>query len=176
MLGRTPLAVGRVERDGVLARKRGVEKEHAPVFGAAVVSAGHHHEAVRVVGDGSRAAEEGGKIGAAAPEGELADAVGVHGHQLAREVVLDVRVFPARVGDASVVEHNRGVVGILLVGKLDGLSCAAIDAVEDAHREVAVLAREELVRARAEQDDLVLVRQVAAVPPLDVKMAILGRN
>ena len=121
VLGRTPLAVGRVERDGVLARERGVEEEHAPVFGAAVVSAGHHHEAVRVVGDGPRAAEEGGEVGSAAPEGELSDAVGVHGHQLAREVVLDVGVLPARVGDASVVEHDRRVVGILLVGELDGL-------------------------------------------------------
>ena len=90
--------------------------------------------------------------------------------------MLDVGVLPARVGDASVVEHDRRVVGILLVGELDGLARAAVDAVEDAHREVAVLAREELVRARAEQDDLVLVRQVAAVPPLDVVVAVFRRN
>ena len=176
VLRRTPFAVGRIERDGVLARERGIEEEHASVFGAAVVSAGHHHEAVRVVGNGSRAAEEGGEVGAAAPEGELADAVGVHGHQFAREVMLDVGVFPARVGDASIVEHDRGVIGILLVGELDGLARTAVDAVEDAHREVAVLAREELVRARAEHDHLVAVRQVAGIPPLDVVVAVFGGN
>ena len=176
MEGRTPLAVGRVEDERVLAREGRVEEEHASVLGAAVVPAGHEDDLVRVVGNGARAAEEGGEVGAAAPEGELAHAVGVHRHQLAREVVLEVGVFPARVGDASVVEDDGRVVAVLLEGELDRLARLAVHAVDHAHGEIAVLAGQELVDARAHEDDLVAVRQVAAVPPLDVVVAVFRRN
>ena len=90
--------------------------------------------------------------------------------------MLEVGVFPARVGDASVVEDGWRVVAVLLEGELDCLARPAVHAVEHAHGEVAVLAGQELVHARAQEDDLVAVRQVAAVPPLDVKMTILRRN
>ena len=78
--GRAPFAVGRVEDERVLAREGRVEEEQTAVLSAAVVSAGHEDDLVRIVGDGARAAEEGGEVGTAAPEGELAHAVGVHRH------------------------------------------------------------------------------------------------
>ena len=168
--------VGRIPAERILARERWVEEKRAADLRAAVVSASEHREEVRFAGDGAGVLEERGEVGAGAPEGELPNAVGVHGHQLAGEVVLDVRVFPARVHDAPVVGHHWRVVTVLLVCELDRLAGAAVKSVEDAHREVTVLARKELVRARAEKAYLVLVRQVACVPPLNVVVAVFRRN
>ena len=165
-----PRAVWRVVDDGIVPCERGIEQEHAAMFGATVVTTGHHHEAVRIAGDGTRAAEEGGEVGTAAVERELSDAVGIHRHELAREIVLEIGVLPAGVADASVIEDGGGVVGVLLKGELDGFACLAVHTVEHAHGEVPVLAGEELIGARAEEDNLVAIRQVAGVPPLDVEV------
>ena len=171
-----PVAVGRIVAERVGARERGVHEEHAPHLGAVVVSAAEHGDEVRVAGDAPRLVEERRHPRARAPERELAHAVGVHRHEDAREEVRNVRVLPARVHDAPVVRDRGRVVAVLLVRELAHLARLAVDAVEHAHRHVAVLARQELVRARAEHHHLVLVRQVAAVPPLDVIVAVLGRN
>ena len=176
VLGRTPLAVWRVVLEGIGAREGGVDLEEAAHLGAVVVAAADHGEEVRVARDGTGAVEERGHEGVRAPHGELADAVGVHRHEHAAPVVGLVGVFPARVEDAPVVRDVRRVVAVLLVGELAHLAGLAVDAVEDGHRHVAVLARQELEGGRAEHHHLVLVGQVAAVPPLDVVVAILWRD
>ena len=176
VLGRPPLAVWRVVLERVGAREGGIHLEEAADLGAVVVAAADHGEEMRVARHGAGAVEERGHEGVRAPHGELADAVGVHRHEHAAPVVGLVGVFPARVEDAAVVRDVGRVVAVLLVGELAHLAGLAVDAVDDGHRHVAVLAGEELERGRAEHHHLVLVGQVAAVPPLDVVVAVFRRN
>ena len=176
VLRRAPVAVRRIVLERIGARERRVDDEHAPHLGAVVVATADHRDLVGVAGDRARRVEERRHEGVGAPDGELADAVGVHRHEHAAPVVRLVGVFPARVEDAPVVRDRGRVVAVLLVGELAHLARLAVLAVEDGHRHVAVLAGEELVGGRAEQDDLILVRQIAAVPPLDVVLTVLGRD
>ena len=171
----TPVAVGRIVLERIGAREGRVDLEETPHLGAVVVSAADHRDEVRLAGYGARAVEERRHERVGAPHGELSDAVGVARHQHAAPVVRLVGVFPARVEDASVVRDVGGVVGVLLVGELANLAGLAVLAVHHGHRHVAVLAREELVRRRAEHHELVAVREVAGVPPLDV-LVLLGRD
>ena len=176
VLGRPPVAVRRVVLERVGARKRRVEHEEAPHLGAVVVPPADHRDLVGVARNRARAVEERRHEGIGAPHGELADAVGIHRHQDARPVVRLVGIFPAGVEDASVVRDCRRVVGVLFVGELADLAGLAVDTIGDGHRQVTVLAGEELVGRRAKHHDLVLVRQVAGVPPLDIVLSVFGRN
>ena len=171
-----PLAVGRVERERVGARERGVAQAEAPELAAAVVSAREHRDEMRLARHAARVREERRRVGARAPQRELPDAVRVHRHQLAREEVREVRILPAREHHAPVVRDGGREVAVLLERELPHLARLAVHAVQHAHRVVAVLARQKLPRRRPEHHDLVLVRQIAGIPPLDVKMAILWRN
>ena len=171
-----PLAVGRVERERIGARERGVAQAEAPQLAAAVVSAREHRDEMRLARHAARVREERRRIGARAPQRELAHAVRVHRHQLAREEVREVRILPAREHHAPVVRDGGREVAVLLERELAHLARLAVHAVEHAHRVVAVLARQELPRRRPQHDHLVLVRQVAGVPPLDVVVAIFRRN
>ena len=172
-----PVAVRRIVAERVGARERGVDLEEAAHLGAVVVAAADHRDEVRVARHRARAVEERGHERVGTPHGELADAVGVHRHQHAAPVVRLVGVFPARVEDASVVRDRGRVVAVLLVRELAHLARLAVHAVGHRHRHVAVLAGEVLEHARAEHDHLVLVRQVAGVPPVDVVLtwSLFGR-
>ena len=174
MARRPPLAVRRIVHGRIAARERGIDDEETPHFGAVVMAAADHRDLVAVAGTAARIVEERRHPGIGTPHGKLAHAVGIHRHQDARPVVGLVGIFPARVEDASVMRDGGRVVRILLVGELAHLAGLAVHAVDDRHRHVAVLARQELVRRRAEHDHLVLVGQIGRIPPLNVVFTVLG--
>ena len=68
------------------------------------------------------------------------------------------------------MRDGRRIVGILLVGELADFARLAVLTVDDRHRHVAVFAREILVGGSAEEDDLILVGEIARIPPLDVQV------
>ena len=140
MIDGAPCAIGRIVAERIAPRQRGVEQQQATVLGATMMAASHRHEQMRFAGYGAHRKERG-EVAAGAVERKLSHAIGIHRHQLAGEVVLDIGIFPARVHHASVVHDAGRIVGILLKGELDRLAGPAVDPIEHAHREVAIFAR-----------------------------------
>ncbi len=156
-------ALGRVE-EHQLAHAR-----HAVVAG----DDGRHHR--RVAGDRPGVEQRVRPVGVGAVVLGLPGAVRVHVEQDAGEVVRRVRVLPAGVEDAAVVEHGRAPVVVLVEAQLAQAVVLLVEQEQVGYGVGAADAGNALEDPRRVEDDPA-VRQVTGVVVVDRRVGALGQR
>ncbi len=96
----------------------------------AVVSGDDADELGGAVGDGLGVEDAVGPVAIAAVVLDLTCAIGVHAHEDAAEVVSGVRVLPAEVHDASIMEEGGVPIVILFEGQLSSVFAVGAEEIE----------------------------------------------
>ena len=85
-----------------------------------------------------------------------------------------IGIFPTREHDTTIMRDIWRIVRILFVRQLANFTRLTVVTINNCHRHITIFARKELVCACTEEHNLILVRQVAAIPPHNILM--LGRR